>query len=63
LICIFQKTNTIIVTQKGETLLISPARLEKESYEYTVFDAIRDNEGKGIRAKELVTMLKKITND
>lgn len=53
-------TNSIIVTQKGDTLHISPARLEKTNNEYTVFDAIRDNNGKGIKATELVKMLKKI---
>lgn len=53
-------TNSIIVIQKGESLHISPARLEKTTTEYTVFDAIRDNNGKGIKATELVKMLKKI---
>ena len=58
------KTNSIVVTQKGDTLHISPARLEKEgstsSLEYTVFDALRDNNGKGVKATELVKMLKKL---
>jgi bifunctional DNA-binding transcriptional regulator/antitoxin component of YhaV-PrlF toxin-antitoxin module len=54
------KTNTIVVTQRGDSLHISPARLEKEATEYTVFDAIRDNNGKGVRATELVSLLKKI---
>lgn len=54
------KTNTILVTQKGDTLHISPTRLEKEDSEYTVFDAIRDNNGKGIEANELVKILKKL---
>lgn len=54
------KTNSILVTQKGDTLSISPARLEKDDKEYTVFDAIRDNHGKGIKATELVRILKKL---
>jgi bifunctional DNA-binding transcriptional regulator/antitoxin component of YhaV-PrlF toxin-antitoxin module len=54
------KTNSILVTQKCDTLSISPARLEKENQEYTVFDAIRDNNGKGIKATELVKILKKM---
>lgn len=53
-------TNSILVTQKGDILHISPARLEKTTTEYTVFDAIRDNNGKGIKATELVKILKKI---
>ncbi len=52
------KTMSIIVTQKGDTLHISPARLEKQNKEYTVFDAIRDNDGKGIEATELLKMLR-----
>ena len=55
------KTNTILVTQRGETLSISPARLEKEDAEYTVFDALRDNGGKGVKAKEMIAMLKKLS--
>lgn len=54
------KTNSILVTQKDGILHISPARLEKEQQEYTVFDALRDNNGKGVKAAELVKMLKKL---
>jgi len=54
------KTNTILVTQDGEKLSISPARLEKEDAEYTVFDALRDNNGKGVKAKDLAKILKKL---
>lgn len=54
------KTNSIIVTQKGEMLQISPARLERTDGEYTVFDAIRDNNGKGVEATELLKILKKL---
>ena len=54
------KTTSIIVTQKGDMLQISPARLEKSEKEYTVFDAIRDNNGKGIEAIELLKLLKKL---
>ena len=39
-------TNTITLTVKGSRILIAPARLQEEN-EYTVFDAIRDNKGKG----------------
>lgn len=53
-------TNTIVVRTKGDVVEITPARLEKNSGEYTVFDAIRDNEGKGIKATDLVKILKKI---
>jgi bifunctional DNA-binding transcriptional regulator/antitoxin component of YhaV-PrlF toxin-antitoxin module len=54
-------TNRYIIKEKGGKLEISPFNLEKleEQNEYTVFDAIRDNKKKGIKAKDLVNILKK----
>ena len=52
-------TNQVVVTRKGGKVEISPVHLSREG-EYTVFDAIRDNKGKGIKAKDLVKMLDKI---
>lgn len=56
------KTNTIVVRTKGNTVEIVPARLQKSTSErwYAVFDAIRDNKGKGILADDLVKILKKL---
>ena len=56
------QTGQVLVEQKGEVLEITPARLSrKEEKEwYTVFDAIRDNKGKGIKAHDLIKILKKI---
>lgn len=54
-------TNMISVRETESGLFISPAVLEKhKEEEYTVFDAIRDNSGKGIKARDLVTLIKKI---
>ena len=41
--------------------LTKPINLDNidERQEYTVFDAIRDNKGKGIKAKDLVKVLQK----
>jgi len=50
-------TNRYIITQKNNSLEIKPFRLERAK-EYTVFDAIRDNDCKGIKAKDLVNVLK-----
>ncbi len=51
----------ILLKTKGDLIEISPARFEREkSYEYTVFDAIRDNKGKGLKAVDLLKILKKI---
>ena len=51
----------ISLDSRGGSILISPVRnLKKNSKEYTVFDAIRDNKGKGLKANELQRILKKI---
>ncbi len=54
-------TDRYMIKIKKERLEIRPIDLEKlgRENEYTVFDAIRDNKGKGIKAKDLVKILKK----
>ena len=54
-------TSTIIVRENGDTLEISALRTEDERDEewVTLFDAVRDNKGKGIPAHELITALEK----
>lgn len=55
--------SNILVQIKGDKLEIAPARMasaRKQEKEYTVFDAIRDNKGKGIKATDLVKILKKL---
>lgn len=54
-------TNNYIIEEKKDVLEIRPLKeeaLEKE--EYTVFDAIRDNKGKGIKAEDLVKILEEL---
>ncbi len=55
-------TDRYIVKMIGKKLEISPLNLSaiENAEEYTVFDAIRDNSGKGIKAKDLVKVLGKI---
>lgn len=54
--------NQIILTIKNNTIEISPVVISSEIHdEYTtVFDAIRDNKGKGLKATDLLKMLSKI---
>ncbi|MBU0596713.1 AbrB/MazE/SpoVT family DNA-binding domain-containing protein [Patescibacteria group bacterium] len=54
-------TDRFLVNIKDTHLEIKPINLDNidERQEYTVFDAIRDNKGKGIKAKDLVKILKK----
>jgi len=55
------KTDRFLVEIKDSHLEIKPLDLDKinSNKEYTVFDAIRDNKGKGIKAKDLLKTLKK----
>lgn len=52
------KTNQFVATIKEDSLEIKPLVIKEDS-EFTVFDAIRDNRGKGIKAKDLVDIIKK----
>jgi bifunctional DNA-binding transcriptional regulator/antitoxin component of YhaV-PrlF toxin-antitoxin module len=53
------KTEHITVSVTGDTLQIKPARLD-ESGEYTVFDAIRDNRGQGLTARDLAKLVRSV---
>jgi bifunctional DNA-binding transcriptional regulator/antitoxin component of YhaV-PrlF toxin-antitoxin module len=54
-------TDTFFIKEKEDVLEIRPLDLNKIAKDdYTVFDAIRDNQGKGIRANDLIKILKKI---
>lgn len=50
----------IIIKTVGENLEIRPINPDIYEKEITVFDAIRDNKGKGLKAKDLIKILKKI---
>jgi len=56
------KTNQFIATIQDDKLEIRPLLLDGcgVAKEYTVFDAIRDNKGKGIKAGDLVKVLKQL---
>jgi len=49
------------VESKGNSIVISPIHHKRGGdFEYTVFDALRDNKGSGLKASELQKILKKI---
>ncbi|MDO8561221.1 MAG: AbrB/MazE/SpoVT family DNA-binding domain-containing protein [bacterium] len=54
-------TNSILVRHKGDTLEISSLRTPDEEDEawVTLFDAVRDNKGKGIPVEKMMATLKK----
>ena len=51
--------NMITLDVKGTRIEIAPVQLRDEN-QYTVFDAIRDNKGRGIKAADLMKILVKI---
>ncbi len=53
---------TITVEMRDDSLIISPLRTEDERDEewVTLFDAMRDNNGKGIPAKEFARMIRRV---
>jgi len=55
------KTNRFLIDIKDSHLEIKPIDLAKlgKIQEYTVFDALRDNRGKGVSAKDLLKILRK----
>ena len=54
-------TDQVILRTKGNVLEIEAFDLlvRNEDDEYTVFDAIRDNKGKGVKAQDFLEILKK----
>ena len=53
------RSRHFVVRTLSDRLEIRPARLEATTQEFTVFDAIRDNKGKGIKATDLIKILNK----
>lgn len=54
-------TDNFIIKEKEDILEIRPVNIESlEKEEYTVFDALRDNKGKGIKAEKLLEILNNI---
>ena len=53
-------TTSFVAKENGDVLEIRPIDIDNVGKEYTVFDAIRDNKGKGIKANDLVKILKSI---
>ena len=56
------KAAQIVLRVKGEMVEIVPAEITIRGggKEYTVFDALRDNKGRGLKASGLLTLLKKM---
>ncbi len=55
-------TDQVLIRENEGTLEITPFYIAniKKNGKYTVFDALRDTKGKGIKAKDLLKILRKI---
>ncbi len=51
------KNKHVLMRAHGDTLTITPVSVREPQDEYTVFDALRDNNGKGIKARDLIRIL------
>ena len=58
-------TNHFILELKGERIVMTPLDVEKAKKEewMTVFDALRDNKGRGIAANKMLKVLRELEND
>ncbi|MBU3925664.1 hypothetical protein KJ763_00645 [Patescibacteria group bacterium] len=57
------KASQILLKTKGDVIEISSINLDNfKQSDYTVFDALRDNKGKGLKAIDLLKILRKIDN-
>lgn len=56
----------VVLRARGDILEIMPAEVpargQQAPKEYTVFDALRDNKGKGLKAADLLTLLEKMNS-
>ncbi|MBU0457948.1 AbrB/MazE/SpoVT family DNA-binding domain-containing protein [Patescibacteria group bacterium] len=55
-------TDNFILEMHGNKLIIMPINIEEVAEEEVLFDADRDNSGKGISPEEIIKCLKKIKN-
>lgn len=56
-------TNSFIVEMHDDRLIITPLNLEKADNEEILFDADRDNNGKGVSAEDMIAMIRKINHE
>ncbi|OGJ61900.1 hypothetical protein A3C37_03715 [Candidatus Peribacteria bacterium RIFCSPHIGHO2_02_FULL_53_20] len=56
-------TNNFIVEMHQDRLVIHPFDLAQATAEEIIFDADRDNHGKGIPAREMIRLIKKINHE
>ncbi len=56
-------TNTFIVEMRDDRLIVLPLNVDKADDEEILFDADRDNNGKGVSAEDMIAMIRKINNE
>lgn len=56
-------TDTFLLIQNSKQIVIKPLYIDDIESEEIIFDADRDNNGKGISPDQMLKMLKKIKNE
>lgn len=56
------ETNNYTLEVKKEEIIIKPININQLGNETVIFDADRDNNGKGISPDEMIRLLKKVKN-
>jgi len=57
------KTDNFLLKIVSDQITITPVRIDDLENEEIIFDAARDNNGKGISLENMLKMLKKIDNE
>lgn len=56
-------TDTYVMEMHPNRLIIVPFQVDSAVKEEIIFDADRDNDGKGISSDEMIRLIKKINNE
>jgi bifunctional DNA-binding transcriptional regulator/antitoxin component of YhaV-PrlF toxin-antitoxin module len=57
------KTNDFLLVMEKKQLVVKPLYLDKLSDDEVLFDAERDNEGKGIAVEDMIQMIESIQSE
>lgn len=57
------KSDNFLIQMDSIQMVIKPVDLDAMAMEEVVFDADRDNEGKGVSVDEMIRLLKKVRKD
>lgn len=57
------RTDNFLLQIHGKQIIIQPVHIDQLEEEEIIFDADRDNDGKGVTPDEIIRLLKKLQNE